>query len=98
MDIAEKIEDAKQSDALLLIVFYTDWSPHYEWIGPVLRTYEQRVIELVNVNIEGDKAVADSYNIETVPAFLLLHKGHELWRQVGELTVEELKEVLEDFK
>ena len=25
MDIAEKIEDAKQSDALLLIVFYTDW-------------------------------------------------------------------------
>lgn len=23
MDIAEKIEDAKQSDALLLIVFYT---------------------------------------------------------------------------
>ena len=24
MDIAEKIEDAKQSDALLLIVFYTD--------------------------------------------------------------------------
>ena len=98
MDIAEKIEDAKQSDALLLIVFYTDWSPHYEWIGPVLRTYEQRVIELINVNIEGDKAVADSYNIETVPAFLLLHKGHELWRQVGELTVEELKEVLEDFK
>ena len=62
MDIAEKIEDAKQSDALLLIVFYTDWSPHYEWIGPVLRTYEQRVIELINVNIEGDKAVADSYN------------------------------------
>ena len=56
------------------------------------------MIELVNVNIEGDKAVADSYNIETVAAFLLLHKGHELWRQVGELTVEELKEVLEDFK
>lgn len=86
------------SNHLVLVVFYADWSPHYEWIGPVLRTYEQRVIELINVNIEGDKAVADSYNIETVPAFLLLHKGHELWRQVGELTVEELKEVLEDFK
>ena len=26
-----------------------------------------------------------------------MHKGHELWRQVGELTVEELKEVLDDF-
>ena len=83
MDIEKQLEVAAQSNHLVLVVFYADWSPHYEWIGPVLRTYEQRVIELVNVNIEGDKAVADSYNIETVPAFLLLHKGHELWRQVG---------------
>ena len=98
MDIEKQLEVAAQSNHLVLVVFYADWSPHYEWIGPVLRTYEQRVIELINVNIEGDKAVADSYNIETVPAFLLLHKGHELWRQVGELTVEELKEVLEHFK
>ena len=29
MDIAEKIEDAKQSDALLLIVFYTLIPQHY---------------------------------------------------------------------
>ena len=42
--------------------------------------------------------LADAHNIETVPAFLLLHKGHELWRQVGELTVEELKDVLDDFR
>ena len=64
MDIEKQLEVAAQSNHLVLVVFYTDWSPHYEWIGPVLRTYEQRVIELVNVNIEGDKAVADSYNIE----------------------------------
>ena len=86
MDIEKQLEVAAQSDHLVLIVFYADWSPHYEWIGPVLRTYERRVIELINVNID------------TVPAFLLLHKGHELWRQVGELTIGELKEVLEDFK
>ena len=76
MDIEKQLEVAAQSDHLVLIVFYADWSPHYEWIGPV----------------------ADSHNIDTVPAFLLLHKGHELWRQVGELTIGELKEVLEDFK
>jgi len=27
MDITEKIEEAKRSDSLLLVVFYTDWSP-----------------------------------------------------------------------
>ena len=98
MDIEKQLEVAAQSDHLVLIVFYADWSPHMEWIGRVLRTYARRVSGLLNVYIEENKTVADSHNIDTVPAFLLLHKGHELWRQVGELTIGELKEVLEDFK
>lgn len=64
MDIEKQLEVAAQSDHLVLIVFYADWSPHYEWIGPVLRTYERRVIELINVNIEENKTVADSHNID----------------------------------
>lgn len=98
MNIEKQLKVAQSAGHLVLIVFYADWSPHYEWIGPVLRTYEERLIELIRVNIEEDKAIADVYNIETVPAFLLLHRGHELWRQVGELTIEELKEVLNDFR
>ena len=98
MDIEKQLEVAAQSNHLVLVVFYADWSPHYEWIGPVLRTYEKRTIELVRVNVGEDKAIADAHNIDTIPAFLLLHKRNELWRQVGELTVEELKDVLDDFK
>lgn len=49
------------------------------------------------MNIVEDKTVADSFNIETAPAFILLQRGHELWRQVGELTIDELKLVLEEL-
>lgn len=97
MDIIKQLEVAERTGHLVLIVFYADWSPHYEWIGPVLRTYETRIIELIRINAEENRNIADSFNIENVPAFILLHKGHELWRQMGELTVEELKEVLDDF-
>lgn len=97
MDIIKQLEVAERTGHLVLIVFYTDWSPHYEWIGPVLRTYETRIIELIRINAEENRNIADSFNIENVPAFILLHKGHELWRQMGELTVEELKDVLDDF-
>lgn len=97
MDIIKQLEAAERTGHLVLIVFYADWSPHYEWIGPVLRTYETRIIELIRINAEENRNIADSFNIENVPAFLLLHKGHELWRQMGELTVEELKDVLDDF-
>ena len=95
MNIEKQLETAVKTNHLVLVVFYADWSPHYEWIGPVLRTYEKRTVELIRVNAEENRAIAD---VETVPAFLLLHKSHELWRLVGELTVEELKEVLDDFQ
>lgn len=53
---------------------------------------------MIKVNTEENQDIADLHNVETVPAFILLHGGHELWRQVGELTVDELKEVLDDFR
>lgn len=95
--VTKQLEEATQTDHLVLILFYADWSPHYEWLEPVIDTYEKRVVELVKVNIESDKTVADSYNIETVPAFVLLHHGKELWRQIGELTVDEFRLVLKEF-
>ncbi|WP_455585486.1 thioredoxin family protein [Bacteroides sp.] len=96
-NVAKQLEEAAQTNHLVLVLFYADWSPHYEWLEPVIDAYEKKVVELIRVNIESDKSVADSYNIETVPAFVLLHKGHELWRQVGELTIDEFRLVLEEF-
>lgn len=49
MGITEQIEEAKRSDSLLLLVFYADWSPHYEWIEPLVHEFEKRV-NIVRVN------------------------------------------------
>ena len=51
MDITGKIEEVNQSDSLLLVVFYADWSPHCEWIEPLLHEFEKPV-NIVRVNIE----------------------------------------------
>lgn len=98
MDIAEQLDYLAGTNHLVLVEFYADWSPHYEWLEPIVKNYEKQVSDVVKVNIVEDKAVADSFDIETAPAFILLHRGHELWRQVGELTMGELKDVLDEFK
>ncbi len=41
MDIKKQLEIEAKGDHLVLVVFYADWTPHYEWIGPILRTYEK---------------------------------------------------------
>ena len=34
MNIEKQLETAVKTNHLVLVVFYADWSPHYEWIGP----------------------------------------------------------------
>lgn len=97
MDIAQKIEDAKQSGNLTLLVFYADWSPHYEWIEPVIHEFESP-INIIRINMEGDKKVANEFDIEIVPSFVLLKKNAILWHKTGEVFPGELKDVIEMFK
>ena len=33
MNIEKQLETAVKTNHLVLVVFYADWSPHYEWIG-----------------------------------------------------------------
>lgn len=100
MNKAAQLKEASTMGHLVLVEFYTDQSPHYEWIEPVVERYAKQVsrtIEVIKVNIEFDKALADSYRVGAAPAFLLLWRGKELWRQVGKLTLSELQEVLGEF-
>ena len=60
MNIEKQLETAVKTNHLVLVVFYADWSPHYEWIGPVLRTYEKRTVELIRVNAEENRTIADA--------------------------------------
>ena len=82
MDITGKIEEVNQSDSLLLVVFYADWSPHCEWIEPLLHEFEKPV-NIVRVNIESNRKVADAYEIEIAPSFVLQRKDKVLWEKTG---------------
>lgn len=98
MNIEQQLEIAAGTRHLVLVVFRDDWPAQYEWIEPVLRDDEKRIVKLIQVNVKDNKSIADLHNVKSTPAFLLLQGGRELWRQVGELTLKELKEMLDDFR
>ncbi len=97
MDVKQQLDDLAGTNYLVFIFFYADWCPHYEWLGEALADYEKKTVKYVQVNIETDKDVADSFNIGTVPTFVLVHRGYELWRQIGDITVDQLRLVLSEF-
>lgn len=96
-NVQQQLSDLQKTDILVLIFFYADWCPHYNWLEEAIKEYEKRKVKYIQVNVEKEKALAESYNVGTVPTFVLMHKGHELWRKVSDLTVDELQLVLSEF-
>ena len=80
MNIAEQLDAVSGTNRLVLVEFYADWSPHYEWIEPLVHEFEKRV-NIVRVNIEVNRKVADTYEIEIAPSFVLQRKDKVLWEK-----------------
>ena len=53
---------------------------------------------MVQIDIDQESALADLYTIETVPTFILIRKGEQLWRQSGEMPLEKLEKTVKDLK
>ena len=61
------------------------------------KTVDQ-ALHIVGIDIDQEDALANFYTIESVPTFILMRKGEQLWRQSGELDLERLKKAVKDFK
>ena len=81
--------------------FYATWCPHCKRMQPVVEEFKKLMegtIEVVQIDIDQEDALANFYTIESVPTFILMRKGEQLWRQSGELDLERLKKAVKDFK
>ena len=58
---------------------------------PIVKEFkelEKGKLEVVQINIEEESALADLYTVESIPTFILLRKGEALWRQSGEMSLD----------
>lgn len=80
--------------------FYATWCPHCQRMQPIVEEFKKSmkgVLEVVQVDVDQENALSDFYTIETVPTFILMRKGEQLWRQSGELTLKRLEKAVKDF-
>lgn len=81
--------------------FYATWCPHCKRMQPIVEEFKKAMegtLEVVQVDIDQESALADFYTIEMYPTFILMRKGEQLWRQSGELSLERLEKAVKEFK
>ena len=89
------------NDDWVMAEFYATWCPHCRHMHPVVEEFKKLMegtLEVVQIDVDQEDALADFYTIEGTPTFILFRKGEQLWRQSGELSLERLERAVKEFK
>jgi len=80
----------------VLVEFWAPWCVYCRRIAPALSKVAEQyesILEIVQINIDDEGALAQSEQIEVVPTLIIYQKGQAL----GSIVAHESKEKIEEF-
>lgn len=73
---------------VVLVEFYATWCPHCQAMMPVVAQVKELLegrAAVVQLDIDNNSDAASTYNVESVPTFIVYKDGREQWRHTGEI-------------
>ena len=81
----------------VLVDFNATWCGPCRMLKPILEEYsENTTIKVCSVDVDQNESIAANYGIYSIPCLILFENGKEIKRNVGLLSLEELKEFVGD--
>lgn len=99
MSKEKELKEAVQAGVLVMVEFYADWCVHCQRMKPVVQEFKEGMkefVQVITINVDENKELVESYNVESTPTFILMRNGEQLWRQSGELPLDRLIKAVKD--
>src|SRR5689334_14528101 len=96
----QRFSEILNGEKLVLVDFSAEWCGPCKMMPPILKELKQMMgdnITILKVDIDRNRAVANSYNIQSVPTLIAFKKSKVLWRQSGVMEARQLKTILDQF-
>lgn len=95
-----KFNDIINSEVPTLVDFSATWCGPCKMMEPILQNLSKKVgnsARILKVDIDKNPAVANLYQIQSVPTLLLFVKGEIKWWQSGVVNEQHLAEIISKF-
>ena len=88
-------------EGTVLIDFYADWCMPCVMMGPIVEDvaekFEKKKLKVGKVNVEDGHAIAQKFNVSSIPNFVLFKDGRVAANFVGAMSEEDFSGILKKF-
>lgn len=96
----ETFYDVVAGSQLVLVDFFATWCQPCKMMHPILKQVKDVLgdrIRIIKIDVDTHRALAQKYQIQSVPTLMLFRKGEVLWRTSGVMQKAELLGTIDPF-
>lgn len=96
----ERNREKLANEDWVMAEFYASWCPHCKRMQPIVEEFKKAMegtLEVVQVDIDQESALADFYTIEMYPTFILMRKGNSFGDN-RRITFERLEKAVKEYE
>jgi thioredoxin 1 len=96
--MAATFTDIINGNKPVLVDFSAEWCGPCKMMPPILKELKDKVgdqVTILKMDIDKNPAVANAYQIQSVPTLIVFRNGQIKWRQSGVVRADQLKSVLD---
>lgn len=94
----ESFNDIIKGSTPVLVDFHAEWCGPCKMMPPILQELRQTFgdkIRILKVDVDKNRELAGSLNIQGVPTLMLFKNGQTLWRQSGVQPAKQLQAIIQ---